>query len=239
MAQAPEQAAPQGFSLRKADTAMSWGPPAGLRIRGPNDENLVIFRKALGINYHADHAEGRVLEEGRHSAVGIYKSVIATQNRKQAQHATLTGFLYSCHFAQIVIGATLTALGASAEQQEAGWKWAVTGLGAMNTVLAGVLAMIKGSGKQQRLARDRVEYRKLQDWIEETEALLAVAIIGRNRREVGMLVESAFKRYNAVKSSELNQSEMYVHSAFDVVGNTRGADDGELRGNGKCVTGYG
>ena len=237
LAQAVDQAALSSFSLLEADTAMSWGPPAGLEMRGPNDENLAIFRRALGINYHAGHTEtqGHTIEEGRlHSAVGIYKSVIVTQGRIRARHAALTAFLYSCHFAQIVIGAALTALGASTEQQQGRWKWTVTGLGAMNTVLAGVLAMVKGSGKQQRLSRDRIEYRKLQDWIEETEALLAVGVIGRNRREAGLLVESAFKRYNAAKSSEdSNQTEICSHSPFDMMTYDRGVVEGDLGENRK------
>ncbi|RYP62507.1 hypothetical protein DL771_009715 [Monosporascus sp. 5C6A] len=217
---------------RKADTNMSWGSPLGLKMRGPNDENLVIFRKALGINYHLDCADGCTVEEGRRSAIGIYKTVIDTQGRKRMQHAALTAFLYTCYFSQIVIGAALTALGASTDQG----KWVITLLGALNTVLAGVLAMIKGSGQPQKLGRDLVEYRKLQDWIEETEALLAVGVIGRNRREVGRLVESAFKRYNAAKASEENnQPDMYVNSPLESLGNRDSDDMIDARGDRRTV----
>ncbi|RYP69123.1 hypothetical protein DL771_006277 [Monosporascus sp. 5C6A] len=178
------------------------GSPAGLKIRGPHDEHLVIFRKALGINFHRDCAEECTLEEGRKSAIGIYKIVIMTHTRKRMQHAALTAFLYTCYFAQIVIGAALTALGAGASTEQG--LLVITALGALNTVLAGILALIKGSGQPQKLGRDRVEYRKLQSWIEETEALLAVGVIGRNRMEVGLLVEYAFKRYNAAMASDEN-----------------------------------
>lgn len=40
--------------------------------------------------------------------------------------------------------------------------------------------------------------------IEQTEALLAVGVIGRNRKEVGVLVQSAFRKYNAAKQCEEN-----------------------------------
>ncbi|RYP65374.1 hypothetical protein DL769_006332 [Monosporascus sp. CRB-8-3] len=103
--------------MGRAATNMSWGPPAGLKIRCPHDENLVIFRKASGINFHRDCAEGCTLEEGRKSAIGIYKIVITTQTRKCMQHAALTAFLYTCYFAQIVIGAGLTVLGAGASTE--------------------------------------------------------------------------------------------------------------------------
>jgi hypothetical protein len=40
----------------------------------------------------------------------------------------------------------------------------ITVLGAINTVLAGVLALIKGQGLPDRLYHDRAEYRRLVDW---------------------------------------------------------------------------
>ncbi|KAL7628404.1 hypothetical protein AAE478_002606 [Parahypoxylon ruwenzoriense] len=196
----------------KTTTNLSWGAPAGLAIRGPNDENLVIFRKALGINYQRETSDSGTLEEGRKTAVGIYKSVLEAQRTKAVRHALLTAFLYFCYFAQIVIGAALTAMGPNSARYET----LITILGALNTILAGVLALIKGSGQPQRIERDRIGFRRLQDWIEETEALLSVGVIGRNRKEVGLLVESAFKRYNAAKTSvENNSPDFYVNQTAD------------------------
>ncbi|KAI1172910.1 hypothetical protein F4777DRAFT_484373 [Nemania sp. FL0916] len=205
----------------KADTMMSWGAPEGLSIRSNNDENLLIFRKALGINMHAGVSQSSskytgTLEEGRKGAIGIYKTVIETQTQKAVRHALLQTFLYLVYFAQIIIGAALTALGATSAQHQT----LITVLGAFNTVLAGVLAVIKGSGQPQKLGKDRVGYRRLQDWIEETEALLAVGIIGRSKRDVGLLVESAFKRYNAAKASEENNDpDFYVYHNQEPLGN--------------------
>jgi hypothetical protein len=49
--------------------------------------------------------------------------------------------------------------------------------------------------------------------IEQTEALLAVGVIGRDRKEVGVLVQSAFRKYNAAKQcEESNLPENYVRS---------------------------
>ena len=74
-----------------------------------------------------------------------------------------------------------------------------------------MLALIKGQGLPERLRHDQAEFRKLQDWIEQTEALLAVGVIGRNRKEVGLLVQVAFKKYNAARlSEENNRNENYV-----------------------------
>ncbi|KAI1747508.1 hypothetical protein F4782DRAFT_421132 [Xylaria castorea] len=219
---------------RKSDTTMSWGAPAGLPIRNNNDENLLIFRKALGINMdRKTSGTGGSLEEGRKTAIGIYRTVIETQTRKIIQHALLQAFLYLVYFAQIIIGAALTALGATASHYER----AITILGVFNTVLAGVLALVKGSGQPQKLGKDRIGYRRLQDWIEETEALLAVGVIGRNRREVGLLVESAFKRYNAAKTSEENNDpDFYVFHTQEPLSN-RASDDGTARDTAKAGNG--
>lgn len=181
-------------TLPKVDTNLSWSTPAGLAPRGQNDESLIIFRRALGINSdRATSTDGGSLEEGRKKAVGIYGTVLREQKSKRLAHHTLSIILYMCYFSQIVIGAVLTALGPNARDYEL----PITILGAANTILAGILALLKGQGLPEGWRKDEVNFRKLQDWIEETEALLAVGIVGRNRKEVGVLVEVAFKKYNA------------------------------------------
>lgn len=41
---------------------------------------------------------------------------------------------------------------------------AITLLGAINTVIAGVLALVRGQGLPDRLYHDKAEYQRLQDW---------------------------------------------------------------------------
>jgi len=95
----------------KADTDLSWGTPAGLPLRRSNDENLVIFRRAVGINSAlAGAADPSSMEEGRRKAVGMYGAVLAEQRKKWFWHALISAMIYVSHFAQVVIGATLTAL---------------------------------------------------------------------------------------------------------------------------------
>jgi hypothetical protein len=196
----------------KADTNQSWGTPLGLGLRACNDENLVIFRRALGINLHRPTSEGCTLEDGRKTATGIYKAIISAQRKRAWEHLLLSMLHNFCLFAQIIVGAALTALGPSA----ANHPLAITILGASNTVIAGVVALIKGQGLPERLRKDEIEFRKVQDWVEETESLLAVGIIGRNRQEVGLLVEVAFKKYNAAKASmENNRPEAYITQRDD------------------------
>lgn len=183
--------------LPKVDTDLSWATPAGLKMRDNNDDSqvLLIFRRAVGIN--SDRAstftDSETMEKGRRHAVGVYKHVIEQRRRKKLLHHTLGVILYISHFIQIIVAAILTALGPNAKYYEV----PITILGAVNTVIAGVLALLKGSGVIERLSKDEVEFAKLKDWIEETEAMISVGILGKSRKDVGVLVEQAFRKYNA------------------------------------------
>ncbi|KAG8169295.1 hypothetical protein KVR01_000040 [Diaporthe batatas] len=208
--------------LPKVDTDMAWATPAGLRMRDNNDESqvLTIFRRAVGIN--SDKAgtftDSETLEKGRRRAVGVYKSVIEQQRRKRLVHHTLGIVLYISHFLQIVLAAVLTALGPNAKNYEV----PITILGAVNTVVAGVLALLKGSGVIERVSKDEVDFKKLQDWIEETEAMISVGILGRSRKDVGILVEQAFRKYNACFGQAY---EIMSSSNIQGMGDSRDRDD--------------
>jgi hypothetical protein len=97
--------------LAETDPDPVWGLPAGLPIRRLNDENLVIFRRAVGINSTlAGSTDPESLEEGRKKAVGIYAAALRAQRRKKLMYRLIGFLIYVCHFAQIIIGASLTAL---------------------------------------------------------------------------------------------------------------------------------
>ncbi|KAB5536011.1 hypothetical protein GE09DRAFT_337783 [Coniochaeta sp. 2T2.1] len=198
--------------LPKASTNIPWGAPAGLAMRGANDEMLLIFRRAVGINSDLSTSTVTSLEAGRRKAVGVYADILRTKRSKAIWYMFLNIVLWLSYFFQIIVGAGLTALGPGSASHP---NW-ITGLGVLNTVIAGFLALVKGQGLPERLRKDEMEFRRLQDWIEETEALLAVGVIGRDRKEVGLLVEMAFKRFNAAKmSEENNRPESYVPQAVE------------------------
>lgn len=170
----------------------------------------MIFRRAVGINSDlapvAKNPSGLV-EQGKRAPIGVYKRVIDHKRSKKTQHFVATWLLNVLHVTQIVIGATLTALGPNAAR----YTVSITALGALNTVIAGVLALLKGQGIPNKLHRDEMEFRRLQDWIEETEALLVTGVIGRDNRDIGVLVESAFRKYDSAQlSAENNRPENYV-----------------------------
>lgn len=204
-AQAPAAANKAAKPAPEDDPA--WSAPAGLHVPSQNDEQLVIFRKAVGINYRLTRKQDATLEEGRKSAVGIYRAVLDEQTSKSRQFWALNILIYICHFTQIIIGASVTALGPGAD----GHGRSITFLGATNTIIAGVLALLTGQGLPDKLRKDQAEFEKLQHWIEETEALLSAGIIGRDNKEVGALVETAFKKYNAARASvDANRVGSYI-----------------------------
>jgi len=76
--------ASQHEAVKKADDEIAWSEPAGLGVRGQNDENLVIFRRAVGINSSLTSAcNVRSLEEGRKHASGMYAACIKEQRENK------------------------------------------------------------------------------------------------------------------------------------------------------------
>lgn len=177
---------------------------AGATLPGENDENLFIFRRAIGINSDLAAGDGGALpdvETGRQTAVGMYRAVIHQQQRKKRVHHAVSALVWSCHGVQIVVGAALTSLGLASRPASGGGgtktKVAITVLGAVQTIVASVLTTLRSKGLPEKLSKPEADFRELQVWIEETEALIAVGVAGRSREEVGELVETAFGKYNA------------------------------------------
>ncbi|KAF9873791.1 hypothetical protein CkaCkLH20_08901 [Colletotrichum karsti] len=158
----------------------------------PNPSNLLLFRRAVGINADLHPRDECNLEAGRTAAAGIYASTIAAHRRARIFRIIVSTLLYTCHAAQLVTGAVVTAMGPSAGTHRLG----ITVLGAANTVIAGVLTFMKSRGIPEKMRRNEVEFRRLQDWIEETDALLMLGVIGDTRDEVGELVAGAYRRWN-------------------------------------------
>lgn len=168
----------------------TWSDPLGRPARDDNDEHLLMFRRAVGI--HSDLDRG-VEHDTQPGSVGIYRSIVEQERKKRRLHHTLSGMVWGCHGVQIVLGATMTCLGLSTNE----YPVTITVLGAINTVTASFLALVKGKGITEKLGQTEADFRTLKVWIEETESLLALGIIGGDRKEVGMLIETAFRKYNA------------------------------------------
>ncbi|EEY20250.1 conserved hypothetical protein [Verticillium alfalfae VaMs.102] len=164
--------------------------------QGPNAEHLRFFRRALGIHSGAATSSGTGDLERSHTApsTGTYASILREHAIKKWQRRILTATIYACHIAQIIIGAVLTALGPSSAIHAV----SITILGATNTTVAGIMALVKGQGLMQKLKNEELELMQVKGWVEETEALMEAGIVGGDREEVSRLVAEGYRRYRAV-----------------------------------------
>lgn len=174
-----------------------------------NNAYLSRFQQAIGINVTTSSPSRNDLEAARRSATGIYKEIISAQRWRQLQYLFVEVVFYVAILINIVIGATLASLGSLSTLHST----VVTVLGIVNSSTAGILALLKGQGLPDRLRKDEFEMRKVQDFIEETEAQLAFGVMGDlSEKELDDLVKQVFDRYNVARdTAELNRPESYVH----------------------------
>lgn len=77
---------------------------------------------------------------------GIYATVVDNEIKQKKTYKFFSRGINACLGIQLVVAATLTALGASSSSHGA-----VTAFGGINTVIAGFLTYLKGSGLPGRL----------------------------------------------------------------------------------------
>ena len=95
---------------------------------------------------------------------GIYKRTVDEEIKAHFHYNLSKWAVNVFYLLQIIIGAALTALGAAK-----GPSGAVTVLGAMNTIIAGLLTYLKGQGLPLRLEAYVNQLRALREHIEERE----------------------------------------------------------------------
>ncbi|KAJ5377931.1 uncharacterized protein N7496_005340 [Penicillium cataractarum] len=140
-------------------------------------------------------------------------SALCKKLRAQEIHKTSLNRLFSIVFnflaiLQLIVGATITALGPLGDKH----MLAITILGAVNTVIAGVLALMKGRGLPQRLRKDMAELKKLMTFIEEVEINLKYGEGEQANRDVMSLIKDAFDQYKMIQDViDINQPDSYVH----------------------------
>ncbi|KAM3071792.1 hypothetical protein ACMFMG_009650 [Clarireedia jacksonii] len=104
---------------------------------------------------------------------------------------------YSLHY-HLFIGAVLALASPS--------KVYVTALGVTNSVLVGVLGILKSQGLVEKAAGNEFEMRKVRDWVEECEGRLVMEAGGDEEEDVQGLVGEAWDRYErAVEVVERNR----------------------------------
>ncbi|KAI1131702.1 hypothetical protein F5Y10DRAFT_232899 [Nemania abortiva] len=135
--------------------------------------------------------------------IGLYARVVHSEQKAKDSFKVFSVVINGCYFLQIVIAAALTALGAARAS-----SGAVTAFGALNTVIAGFLTFLKGSGLPGRLKYYGNEWKKIREFIEQRERDFMRS--GHNL-DVYEVVETIEKMYNNLKADiELNTPDSYT-----------------------------
>jgi archaellum component FlaC len=131
------------------------------RVAG--DDALALFRLMLGIATppHLGFTESPFRPAQN---VGLYARVVHSEQRAKDSYKVFSAVINACYFLQIIVAAALTALGAANANNKA-----ITAFGAINTIIAGFLTYLKGSGYPARLKYYASEWKKVREFIEHRE----------------------------------------------------------------------
>ncbi|KAH7118562.1 hypothetical protein B0J13DRAFT_599732 [Dactylonectria estremocensis] len=154
----------------------------------PSHDKLLIFRSLAGIDtVPALTADGHSVRTAPN--IGIYTRVIIAEKKAASRYKIFHLLINTCLAVQVIFGAILTALGASK-----GSSRAVTAFGAINTIMAGILAYLKGSGLPNRLKYNEDEWKKLREHIEQREREFCLVDCPLDVREEIHIVEDMYER---------------------------------------------
>ena len=129
----------------------------------PKNDKLLVFRSLTGIDNVPTLTTVDIL--GRSAPnLGIYTRVVRAETRAALDYRTFSILINTCLGLQIIVAAALTAIGAAN-----GPHALVTIFGAINTVMAGILTYLKGSGMPEKQKHLSQEWTKIREYIEQRE----------------------------------------------------------------------
>jgi SMODS and SLOG-associating 2TM effector domain len=179
-------------------------------------EKLRTFRLVVGISNDPQLTPYRRVWSGfsREQRVapnlGIYARVVHNEKVAKDGYKRYSVLINSCLGAQLIVAAALTAMGAANSGHAT-----ITAFGAINTVIAGFLTYLKGSGLPARLKYYQNEWKRLREYIEQRERELSRAATGGWRlppgHDLDNIVNTIEHMYNETKSDiEVNTPDGYT-----------------------------
>jgi SMODS and SLOG-associating 2TM effector domain len=128
-------------------------------------DQLAIFRTLVGIDHAPGLTTASYIPRPAHTQnIGLYYRVVAAEKSATLKYRIFAFLINACLGLQIIVAASLTALGAGNGPHKV-----VTAFGAINTVIAGFLTYLKGSGLPNRLRYYQNQWTKLREHIEQLE----------------------------------------------------------------------
>ncbi|PNP45469.1 hypothetical protein TGAMA5MH_02692 [Trichoderma gamsii] len=186
----------------------------------PTNDKLLAFRSLTGIDtVPALSSTGHARRAAPN--IGLYARVVQAEQKAAHNYRIFHGLINFCLGAQMVVGAALTAIGAAN-----GSRHAVTGLGAMNTIMAGILTYLKGSGLPDRYKAHESQWREIREYIEQRERELCLLDCTLDAQEEVAIVE---EMYNQAKA-ELEEKPFGLRAHFGGSHQSqRGTHDSSIR----------
>ena len=186
---------------------------------------LTIYREIVGIDPAPALGHGDAKRSAQNK--GLYKRTCQAESKARYQYYICAATFNTCFLLQIVVAAALTAIGAAN-----GPHMAVTVLGAVNTVIAGMLTYLKGQGLPNRLRRYQSELRKVREYIEERERDFSRADC---QLDLDNEIAIIYRMYEAVRQNNEDNFPDNYHN-FVGVGATKPAGTSEAKApSGKQV----
>jgi hypothetical protein len=148
----------------------------------------------------------------------LQKKLIRMEKDQRFQYQLISLLFNLIAIMQIMVGAAITALGPTGGKH----VLAITILGAVNTSVAGLLALLKGRGLPERLRRNSIELAQVSDLIRERATLLRYGNSHVYNDGISHLLQEVFTAYASAKQIiERNQPDTYAggsmsHASADV-----------------------
>ncbi|KAK7743326.1 hypothetical protein SLS62_010649 [Diatrype stigma] len=171
----------------------------------PADEPLTLFRLMVGIvtSEQLGFTQSNPIGIRPAPNIGIYARVVHSEQHAKDSFKVFSAVVNACYFFQIVVAAGLTAMSAGGAA-----RGAITAFGAINTVIAGFLTYLKGSGLPGRLKYYGNEWKKIREYIEQRERDFARVGCTLNVYEVVETIENMYK--NTKQDIEMNTPDSYT-----------------------------
>ncbi|KAF2654860.1 hypothetical protein K491DRAFT_599913 [Lophiostoma macrostomum CBS 122681] len=144
------------------------------------------------------HFDGRAAPN-----LGIYNRVCHREQEAKRGYKFAAFLINGCLGTQIVVAAALTAMGAAGSNHVG-----ITAFGAINTVIAGILTYLKGSGLPNRIRYYENEWKKVREYIEQRERDFSRPDCRLDVYEVVRAIESMYEECKADVQS--NYPDNYI-----------------------------
>jgi hypothetical protein len=194
----------------------------------PPEDKLLIFRTLTGIDtVPVVSSDGHTVRTAPN--IGIYTRVVRHERHAKKLFRVVKFLSSLCLGLQIIMGAAVTSLGASKGSYNG-----ITGLGAVSTVTASIVAYIKGTGQPQRLKYVEKRWKWIREHIEQRERELCLADCPLDVYREVQIVEEMYRivteELEADSSGQQQQQQQQNGAPVAASGGIGGSGGGAMSG---------